>query len=247
MPIWVATHTRSGNQGCSILHFMSIYAPLTLFLQALEIMSLSRELGLSCIKAYKMDATKAVLRTDTEATTASYTNDGGMQRGERAQDAFEAGKGENGQDKSGDGVSQEQVQDGAPEGSSPGAEKVLKRQQRKAAAAAARGHRQQRAQRIASSSGVSGNDRRQAAPASLAEAAAPSGFPPSSFEYILVDAPCSALGLRPRLLQTATVAYLRQCAVYQRRILDAAVQLLKPGGVLVYSTCSFYPGTTVQD
>jgi len=71
---------------------------------------------------------------------------------------------------------------------------------------------------------------------------APAGFSPGSFDHVLVDAPCSALGLRPRLLQTATLQYLRQCAVYQRRILDAAVQLLRPGGTLVFSTCTFNPG-----
>ena len=36
------------------------------------------------------------------------------------------------------------------------------------------------------------------------------GFPPDSFEYILLDAPCSALGLRPRLSHHTTLLALMQ-------------------------------------
>ena len=36
------------------------------------------------------------------------------------------------------------------------------------------------------------------------------GFPPESFEYILLDAPCSALGLRPRLSHHTTILDLMQ-------------------------------------
>ena len=36
------------------------------------------------------------------------------------------------------------------------------------------------------------------------------GFPPESFEYILLDAPCSALGLRPRLTHHVTLSELNQ-------------------------------------
>lgn len=44
------------------------------------------------------------------------------------------------------------------------------------------------------------------------------GFAPKSFDYILVDAPCSALGLRPRLLQTATLNYLHQASALHMRV-----------------------------
>ncbi len=59
---------------------------------------------------------------------------------------------------------------------------------------------------------------------------------------MLLDAPCSALGLRPRLQQQASATYLRQCAAAQRRLLDTAVRLLRVGGSLVYSTCTINPG-----
>ncbi|KAH0983749.1 hypothetical protein GBA52_010926 [Prunus armeniaca] len=69
------------------------------------------------------------------------------------------------------------------------------------------------------------------------------GFAPSSFDRVLLDAPCSALGLRPRLfIGEETIESLRKHAIYQRRMFDQAVQLVRPGGVIVYSTCTINPG-----
>lgn len=69
------------------------------------------------------------------------------------------------------------------------------------------------------------------------------GFSPNSFDRVLLDAPCSALGLRPRLFAGEdTVDSLRSNAKYQRRMFDQAVQLVRPGGVIVYSTCTINPG-----
>lgn len=69
------------------------------------------------------------------------------------------------------------------------------------------------------------------------------GFSPNSFDRVLLDAPCSALGLRPRLFAGEdTIDSLRSHAKYQRRMFDQAVQLVRPGGVIVYSTCTINPG-----
>ncbi|XP_043699231.1 rRNA (cytosine-C(5))-methyltransferase NOP2C isoform X2 [Telopea speciosissima] len=69
------------------------------------------------------------------------------------------------------------------------------------------------------------------------------GFPPNSFDRILLDAPCSALGLRPRLFAgQETIVSLRNHGRYQRRMFDQAVKLVRPGGVIVYSTCTINPG-----
>ncbi|CAA0836996.1 NOL1/NOP2/sun family protein [Striga hermonthica] len=69
------------------------------------------------------------------------------------------------------------------------------------------------------------------------------GFSPNSFDRVLLDAPCSALGLRPRLFAGEdTVESLRTHAKYQKRMFDQAVQLVRPGGVIVYSTCTINPG-----
>ncbi|XVF31778.1 hypothetical protein REPUB_Repub17cG0021600 [Reevesia pubescens] len=69
------------------------------------------------------------------------------------------------------------------------------------------------------------------------------GFLPDSFDRVLLDSPCSALGLRPRLFGgEETIETLRNHGKYQRRMFDQAVQLVRPGGVLVYSTCTINPG-----
>ncbi|KAL8147569.1 rRNA (cytosine-C(5))-methyltransferase NOP2C isoform X1 [Apium graveolens] len=69
------------------------------------------------------------------------------------------------------------------------------------------------------------------------------GFAPDSFDRVLLDAPCSALGLRPRLSSgEETVESMRKHATYQRRMFDQAVQLVRSGGVIVYSTCTINPG-----
>ncbi|CAN1758962.1 rRNA (cytosine-C(5))-methyltransferase NOP2C [Linum perenne] len=69
------------------------------------------------------------------------------------------------------------------------------------------------------------------------------GFPPASFDRVLLDAPCSALGLRPRLFAGEdTIVSLRNHGTYQRKMFDQAVKLVRPGGVIVYSTCTLNPG-----
>ncbi|WP_334328676.1 RsmF rRNA methyltransferase first C-terminal domain-containing protein [Companilactobacillus sp. HBUAS59699] len=64
------------------------------------------------------------------------------------------------------------------------------------------------------------------------------------FDRILVDAPCSGEGMfrkDPESVQYWSLDYVEQCANRQRHILDSAFKLLKPGGTLVYSTCTFSP------
>ncbi len=63
------------------------------------------------------------------------------------------------------------------------------------------------------------------------------------FDKVLVDAPCSAEGtLRKRAwLGSTGPAASRECAGRQRALLRKAVQLCRPGGRIVYSTCTFAP------
>ncbi|XP_059172386.1 tRNA (cytosine(72)-C(5))-methyltransferase NSUN6-like [Physella acuta] len=63
-------------------------------------------------------------------------------------------------------------------------------------------------------------------------------YPPCTFDRILVDAPCSALGQRPSYMNKLTLNQLKSFPVIQHKLLMTAVKLLKPGGVLVYSTCT---------
>ena len=67
---------------------------------------------------------------------------------------------------------------------------------------------------------------------------------PGQFDLVLVDAPCSGQALLVRGRQTEAAyspSHVAHAAGRQRRILDAAVRLLRPGGGLVYSTCTFAP------
>ncbi len=70
------------------------------------------------------------------------------------------------------------------------------------------------------------------------------GFFPSTFDRVLVDAPCSGEGMY-RKNEVALTEWsennVRFCATRQDGILDCAAHLLTPGGELVYSTCTFSP------
>lgn len=67
-----------------------------------------------------------------------------------------------------------------------------------------------------------------------------SGLEPG-FDRILVDAPCSGLGAlrrRPEARWKKQESDVAELQVLQKELLNAAVGLLRPGGVAVYSTCS---------
>ena len=67
---------------------------------------------------------------------------------------------------------------------------------------------------------------------------------PGYFDGVLVDAPCSGEGMfrkEPQALAGWSVDNIRLCAARQDAILDAAAGMLRPGGRLVYSTCTFAP------
>ena len=57
-------------------------------------------------------------------------------------------------------------------------------------------------------------------------------------DKILLDAPCTALGIRPKLWESRTPKDIEATARYQRAFIWAAMKSLRKGGVLVYSTCT---------
>ena len=70
---------------------------------------------------------------------------------------------------------------------------------------------------------------------------AASFLPKESFDAVLVDAPCSGLGVmrrKPDIKYTKREEDLESLQTIQLAILDNAAQVLKPGGRLVYSTCT---------
>jgi 16S rRNA (cytosine967-C5)-methyltransferase len=66
----------------------------------------------------------------------------------------------------------------------------------------------------------------------------------AAFSTVLLDAPCSATGTirrHPDLLHTKLETEIPRLAARQQEMLSAAIGLLKPGGRLVYVTCSLEP------
>ena len=61
------------------------------------------------------------------------------------------------------------------------------------------------------------------------------------FDYVLVDAPCSGLGVmgrKPEIRYNRSMDDIKILAELQKDILDQAIKYLKKDGVLVYSTCT---------
>ncbi|XP_077288020.1 tRNA (cytosine(72)-C(5))-methyltransferase NSUN6 [Arctopsyche grandis] len=63
-------------------------------------------------------------------------------------------------------------------------------------------------------------------------------FPSETFDKVLLDAPCSALGKRPMLKYAFSVKMIESHSPLQRKLFHSAVKLLKKKGRLVYSTCT---------
>lgn len=67
---------------------------------------------------------------------------------------------------------------------------------------------------------------------------------PSFFDKIIVDAPCSGEGMfrkEPQAIDEWSTEHTLSCAQRQKLILKSAFSMLKKGGKLVYSTCTFAP------
>ncbi len=60
-------------------------------------------------------------------------------------------------------------------------------------------------------------------------------------DVVLVDAPCTGFGVirkKPDIKYTKTEADIKALAEIQRKILENAISYVKPGGILLYSTCT---------
>ena len=69
----------------------------------------------------------------------------------------------------------------------------------------------------------------------------------SGFDRVLVDAPCTGLGAlrrRPEARWRRNPGDVPDLVALQKQLLASAVDQLRPGGVVVYSTCSPHPAET---
>ncbi|HHH39338.1 MAG TPA: RsmB/NOP family class I SAM-dependent RNA methyltransferase [Sedimenticola sp.] len=68
---------------------------------------------------------------------------------------------------------------------------------------------------------------------------------PERFDRVLLDAPCSSearfRAQRPESWAYWSLRKIRECAHKQRRLLESGLRALRPGGTLLYCTCSFAP------
>jgi hypothetical protein len=202
-------------------------------------MSLAAELGCTCVRAYRMDAGKAVLKPQR-----GDSGGGGIEDGLTESNSKHVGKASPSM-PSGIQQAQGQQQQQCADGDSmrgcdgtecskadPAVSKAEARLARKRAARVARGlppnpgKLSRSSDRNAASTVQTAHaphtacgapQEAQGTAQQLAQvpdqahvSAAPPGFESESFDYVLLDAPCSALGLRPRLLQSATLKYLWQ-------------------------------------
>lgn len=191
--------------------------------KVMDIQKLAAEMGLHCITTYKLDALKAVCRSnesndmttpscrkDTEGVTLQSSDSPRLQmeKNQCSTEAFTA-----------DFACQENVINGEGNQRTYTSKADIRKNIRRMRNGPGRNQ------------GMGGRVEKS------------KGFSPNSFDRVLLDAPCSALGLRPRLFAgEETIESLRNHAKYQRRMFDQAVQLVRPGGVIVYSTCTINPG-----
>lgn len=65
---------------------------------------------------------------------------------------------------------------------------------------------------------------------------------PNFFDKILIDAPCSGEGMfrkEPDMVKSWNEEMLAFCQKEQAKILEACAEMLRPGGMMLYSTCTF--------
>lgn len=69
-------------------------------------------------------------------------------------------------------------------------------------------------------------------------------------DYLLIDAPCSGLGLarkKPDVKYNKTFEDVESLVEVQRNIVSAGVKYVKPGGIMVYSTCTISKKENIEN
>ncbi len=66
-------------------------------------------------------------------------------------------------------------------------------------------------------------------------------YPWIKADRILIDPPCSTIGVRPKLQDVKTYRIVKALADYQKQFIKVAAKIVKDGGVIVYSTCTITP------
>lgn len=83
----------------------------------------------------------------------------------------------------------------------------------------------------------------------LVHADATEAFPGTLFHHIVLDAPCSAMGVisrHPEIKWHRVPQDIKNAAAEQKRLLEALAPRVLPGGELIYMVCSFEPEETTE-
>lgn len=92
---------------------------------------------------------------------------------------------------------------------------------------------------------LSGNIERFGLKNTIVTSVAPERFEkilPEFFDKIVLDAPCSGEGMFRKdnpAIETYSINKVKECSFIQKQLIDTAMKLLKPGGTLIYSTCTY--------
>ncbi|PVH36790.1 hypothetical protein PAHAL_6G169100 [Panicum hallii] len=178
--------------------------------KVMDILKLASEMDLNCIKAYKLDALKSVRKTE-EATIVEMVNSHCEAIKTLAEDSGPChvtvdGTATNVNEESSTTTVVQSVDEQNPEPKRYVSKAELRKNLRRM---------------------KNGPGRNNCSGGRVEKS---KGFFPNSFDRVLLDAPCSALGLRPRLFAgEETLESLKTHAKYQRRMFDQAVKLVSPG------------------
>jgi len=63
-------------------------------------------------------------------------------------------------------------------------------------------------------------------------------FPTLRPDKVLVDPPCSALGIRPKIYEYTSTSEIEALAKYQKQFLASATRLVQPDGKIIFSVCT---------
>ncbi len=71
-------------------------------------------------------------------------------------------------------------------------------------------------------------------------------YPTIRADRVILDPPCSGIGIRPKIYDRKRHSDVLNLSRYQKQFVKSAFKILKPGGILVYSTCTVTLEETVE-
>ena len=169
--------------------------------KAAEVRRLAESFGLTCVKAYRMDATKSVLQPGecgSDATSQQPGQEGSNGATSQQPGAAQAPAAAALDAQQPDGPAAAEAGNGSGSGTAAASDGGGSRGRRGGPTQPVSEATLKRLERIAAARRARGLEAPPSAHTPEGKEAVIKGFPPESFDFVLCDAPCTALGLRPR-------------------------------------------------